>query len=210
MELQEDDELDELDEFDLLDDLDDGDLIAADFTDQATRVNLDTFTRRSCGKLKNTLREHPAVRNILDDWIHDRNDQGAVSALEALVKPWGITPLDGQKAASVSLEAVESYLGECAWSGCREPRKERQGSRGRHPKHCHGHTLEKKRKDDRERIKAKRAGVLVVPECCKDWNRSGHRGKCGQHRQHEAASGPQYPLTAIEAAYLSEGGLHLV
>lgn len=205
--LELEDPLDELDELDL----DDGDFIAMEFLDQVARVKPDTLTRRDSRKLKGLLREHPAVRNVLDDWVIDRDDAAAGMALGALAEDWGITSLDSSRnVSSVSLEAVQDLLGQCSWPGCSLPRKERQGSRGRHPKHCPDHTVERKRKDDRERIAAKRAGVLVLPECCKDWVKSGHRGKCGQHRQSEAASRPPYPLSAIEAAYLGAGGFHLV
>ena len=198
---------DPLDEYD---ELDDGDLIAIEFQDRAAQLNLDTLTRRDVRHLKELIRDHPGVDDILDTWIHDRDDNAADVALEALAETWGIpVPLDGHKAASVSLKALEDHLAECSWPGCTEPRKERQGSRGRYPRHCHLHAVEKKRKDDRERIAAKRAGAVKLRECCQDWVKSGHRGKCLQCRQWAAASQPPYPLSAIEAAYLGAGGFHL-
>ena len=191
---------------DPLDDLDDSAFIAMEFQDQATQVDPETLTRGDIHKLKDLLREHPAVDDILDTWVHDSDDQSAASALEALVETWGITPPDGRKAVSVSLEAVESYLGGCAWPRCREPRKQRQGpTKGRNPRHCAVHTGEAKRKADRDRLRLKRSGVLAVPECCSAWVKSGHRGKCQQHRDNEAARTLPYPLAAIEAAYLSDG-----
>jgi hypothetical protein len=193
---------DELDGFEL----DEYDLADSEFADQAAWVNPDTLTRRDARKLKQLLREHPAVQAILDDWNMGGDTQDAYSALGTLLETWGITTLDG---SSVSLEAVGGHLGECAWPGCSLPRKQRQGPSGRYPRHCLTHTFEAKRKADRERLRAKRAGVLAVPECCKEWTRSGHRGECQQHRDYEAASRPPYPLTAVEAAYLGNG-FHLI
>lgn len=207
VQLDDDDLLDDLDDLDL----DDGDLIAMEFLDQAAKVNPETLTRRDVHQLKELLREHPAVGMILDDWNSGATGAAAEKTLEALVSGWGMTTTPGgRKAASVSLEALSSHLGECAWPGCSLPRKQRRGTRGRHPRHCHGHTIEAKRKADRERLRVKRSGTLKLRECCRQWQQTGRRDRCQQCRDYEAASKPAYPLSAIEAAYLSEGGFHLV
>jgi hypothetical protein len=205
----EDDPLDELDELDFLAD---AELAAAEFADAVAKVDISDFSRRDNHRIKERLRQHPDVIDILAGWKQGGSDAAALRALEALVKGWSVIPSpDGPKAVSVALEAVESQLGRCAWPGCEKPRKQRQGgTTGRQPKHCHKHTFEAKRKADRERLRAKRGGTLKVPGCCREWTRSGHRGKCQQHRDYEAASRPEYPLSAIEAAYLGTDGFHIV
>jgi hypothetical protein len=202
-------ELDDLDELDDFDELDDSELAAAEIADALAELG-SSPSRKSIHGITERLREHPAVWAMLDEW-NIGDDASAEKALANLAGEFGvIVPGPCRKAASVHLDAVSDSLAECAWPGCKEPRKERQGSRGRHPKHCPKHTFEWKRKADRERLRVKRSGTLKLSDCCKEWSQSGHRGRCQQHRDNAAASAPPYPLTAIEAAYLGAPGFHLV
>jgi hypothetical protein len=198
--------LDDLDGPDLWDD--DADLIELEFVAGLEAMGGRPATRRDAWQLKTILRDHPAALGILADWDMDGQDAVALEALGELLEGWGVPVRpDGQDAPSGAEGAAGSL---CDWPGCTLPPKPRKGTRGRIPRHCEAHTLAKKRKDDRERIKAKRAGTLQIGPCCREWVNSGHRGKCSQCRAFEAESKLPYALTAIERTYFEAGGFHLV
>jgi hypothetical protein len=194
-------DLDDLDEFDLWDD--DADLIELEFLDDLAGMGGAPASRRDACRLKAIMRDHPAVLGILADWDSGGQDDVALEALGELLEGWGVP-------VSPDVRDTPSAAGStCDWDGCPLPPKPRKGTRGRIPRHCEAHTLEKKRKDDRERIKAKRSGALKVRPCCQEWVRSGHRGSCRQCRDFEAESRLRYPLSAVEKTYFEAGGFHL-
>jgi hypothetical protein len=160
------------------------------------------------GRPDPTRRDLAHCRHLLRD-----ASAGPGVVLEALVEAWepGIAPqgLDGLYGLPCTPDGVSA--GRCPWPGCTSLRKERAGPVGRLPARCETHIRESKLKQDRDRQRAIYAGTLTRRPCCADWKASGRRkGKCPQCREGERAARQDFPLSAVEAAYLAANGFHLV
>jgi hypothetical protein len=116
-----------------------------------------------------------------------------------------------------AVEGRETYQGtpatatrRCAWSKdgvrCPAPAELRRGARGPLPRWCETHRLEHKHEQDNGASKPR----TPYKACCAQWQASGHRGLCPQHRQCREAGRPTAPAERPgvhrhdEAAFLAE------